>query len=114
MDTLTAFGVLTVTAALVFYALEERSAASVLAFAGACLAASVHGFLQGAWPFVVVEIVWSGVALRRWSRRQSDRGRQGARSRGANLTTGSIVPSAVDPLPARPPPVCLSLSCIAT
>ena len=69
MDLLTAFGVLAVAAMLVFYALEERSPVFVLAFAGACLASSAYGFLQGAWPFGVVELVWSGVALRRWWRR---------------------------------------------
>ncbi|HVH31618.1 MAG TPA: hypothetical protein VNA31_08160 [bacterium] len=73
MDMLTAFGVLAVAAMLVFYALEERSAVFVLAFAGASLTASAYGFLQGAWPFGVVELVWSAVALRRWWRR---RGRQ--------------------------------------
>ena len=70
MDTLTAFGALAVTAMMVFYALEERSVVFVLAFAGASLAASAYGFLQGAWPFGVVELVWSGVALRRWWRRR--------------------------------------------
>jgi hypothetical protein len=37
-----------------------------LAFAGACAAGSVYGFLQGAWPFGVVEAVWGIVALLRW------------------------------------------------
>jgi hypothetical protein len=71
MDPLTAFGALAVAAMLLFYTLEERSPAFVLAFAGACLASSVYGFLQGAWPFGVVELVWSGVALRRWWKRGS-------------------------------------------
>ncbi len=66
MDSLTIFGALAVAAMLLFYALEDRSAWYVLAFAGACLASSVYGFLQGAWPFGVVELIWSGVALRRW------------------------------------------------
>ena len=66
MDALTAFGALAVAAMLLFYALEERSPWYVLAFAAACLASSVYGFLQGAWPFGVVELIWSGVALRRW------------------------------------------------
>jgi hypothetical protein len=70
MDLLTAFGALAVAAMLIFYALEERSAWFVLAFAGACVASSAYGFLQGAWPFGVVELVWSGVALRRWQRRR--------------------------------------------
>jgi hypothetical protein len=69
VNLLTAFGALAVGAMLVFYALEDRSAACVLAFAGACVASSIYGFLQGAWPFGVVELVWSAVALRRWWRR---------------------------------------------
>ena len=51
---------------LLAYALERRSPVFVLVFAGACVASSVYGWLQGAWPFGVVELVWSGVALRRW------------------------------------------------
>lgn len=63
------FGALSVAAMLLFYALEERSPRFVLAFALSCLASSAYGFLQGAWPFGVVELIWSGVALRRWWRR---------------------------------------------
>lgn len=66
MTPLTLFGLLAVTAMLVFYALEERSRAFVLLFASACAASSVYGFLQGAWPFGLVEAVWTGVAIRRW------------------------------------------------
>lgn len=62
MDALTIFGVLSVSAMMVFYALEERSPRFVLAFAVACLLASAYGFLQGAWPFGVVELVWSAIA----------------------------------------------------
>ena len=69
MSPLTAFGALAVSAMLVFYALEERRAVFVLAFAAACLASSTYGFLQGAWPFGVVEFIWAGVAVRRWWRR---------------------------------------------
>jgi hypothetical protein len=57
---------------LVFYALEARSHLFVLAFAAACLASSIYGFLQGAWPFGAVELVWSVVALRRWLLRRRD------------------------------------------
>jgi hypothetical protein len=71
MDTLTLFGLLAVTAMLVFYALEDRSSQYILAFAGACLLASLYGFLQGAWPFGVVEAIWAGVAVDRWRRRSS-------------------------------------------
>ncbi len=66
MTLLTAFGALSVSAMLVFYALESRSASFILAFAGACLASSAYGFMQGAWPFGVVELIWSGVAAHRW------------------------------------------------
>ncbi len=66
MDGLTAFGFFAVTAMLVFYALERRSPWFILAFAGACALGSAYGFLQGAWPFGVVEAVWSVVAVRRW------------------------------------------------
>jgi len=51
---------------LVGYAFENRSPWFILAFAGACALGSVYGFLQGAWPFGLVEAVWSLVALRRW------------------------------------------------
>ncbi len=71
MDPLTLFGALAVSAMLLFYALEARSATFVLAFAGACLASSAYGFLQGAWPFGVVEAIWSGIALRRWRVRRT-------------------------------------------
>ena len=43
-------------------------AESVLAFAGACGLASIYGFLQGAWPFGLVEAAWLLVALHRWRR----------------------------------------------
>jgi hypothetical protein len=66
MDPLTLFGLFAVTAMLVFYALEDRRPVFVLAFAGACVLGSVYGFLQGAWPFGVVEAVWAAVAVRRW------------------------------------------------
>jgi len=69
MSALSAFGFAAVMAMLVFYALEERSHWYVLAFAGACTAGSAYGFLQGAWPFGVVEAIWSLVAIRRWWQR---------------------------------------------
>ena len=66
MDGLTWFGLFAVSAMLLCYALEDRSPWWVLGFAAACLLGSVYGFLQGAWPFGVVEGIWSIVALRRW------------------------------------------------
>jgi hypothetical protein len=66
MDRLTAFGLIAVSLMLVFYALEHRSPVYVLGFAGSCLLGSAYGFLQGAWPFGMVEVIWAMVALRRW------------------------------------------------
>jgi hypothetical protein len=66
MNGLTLYGLVAVSLMLVFYALEKRSHWFVLAFSGSCVLASVYGFLQGAWPFGMVEFVWSAVALRRW------------------------------------------------
>jgi hypothetical protein len=67
MDRLTLFGLFAVSLMLVTYALEDRSRWFVLAFAVACALGSIYGFLQGAWPFGLVEAVWAMVALRRWS-----------------------------------------------
>jgi hypothetical protein len=66
MDALTLFGLFAVTVMLVFYALEPKSPRFILAFAGACLLASLYGFIQGAWPFGIVEAVWAAVAVQKW------------------------------------------------
>jgi hypothetical protein len=66
VDVLSLFGLFAVTAMLVAYALEDRSHWFILAFAAACALGSAYGFLQGAWPFGLVEAIWAGVALRRW------------------------------------------------
>lgn len=62
----TVFGVLAVTFMMVMYALEGRHPGFVLAFAMGCVLSSAYGFLAGAWPFGVVELVWSAVAVRRY------------------------------------------------
>jgi hypothetical protein len=69
VDALSLFGLFAVTAMLVTYALEERSHWFILGFAVACALGSIYGFLQGAWPFGLVEAVWALVALRRWTGR---------------------------------------------
>ncbi|MHB1843735.1 MAG: hypothetical protein ACYCWW_02730 [Deltaproteobacteria bacterium] len=66
MAPLTLFGLFSVSAMLVCYAAERRSPWFILGFSGACLLGSAYGFLQGAWPFGLVEAIWSLVALRRW------------------------------------------------
>ena len=72
MDDLTLFGLFAVTAMLVVYALEDRSRSFTLAFAAACAMGSAYGFLQGAWPFGVIEAIWAAVAVRRWRARLKD------------------------------------------
>jgi len=66
MNALTWFGLIAVTLMLVSYALERRSAWWILAFSFACALGSSYGFMQGAWPFGLVEAIWAVVALRRW------------------------------------------------
>jgi hypothetical protein len=64
----TIYGVCAVTFMMIMYALEKRASAFVLAFAGGCVLSSAYGFLSGAWPFGVVELLWSGVAVVRYRR----------------------------------------------
>jgi hypothetical protein len=66
MNRLSLFGLVAVSAMVLFYALEKRGPMFVLLFACSCILASVYGFLQGAWPFGAVEIVWAGIAGVRW------------------------------------------------
>ncbi len=66
MTLLTAFGLFSVTAMMLCYAFEKRSNWFILGFAVCCVLASIYGFLQGAWPFGLVEGVWSLIAAKRW------------------------------------------------
>ena len=69
MDGLTLFGLVAVSLMLVAYALESRASGFTLLFAGACALGSTYGFLQGAWPFGLVEAIWAVVALAKWRAR---------------------------------------------
>lgn len=75
LDALTLYGLASVSAMLLFYAFEGRSHWMVLGFALSCALASVYGFVQGAWPFGVVEAIWAGVAVWRWRRRIESTGK---------------------------------------
>jgi hypothetical protein len=75
MDLLTLFGLVAVSLMLLFYTLEPRSYWYVLGFSVACAMGSAYGFLQGAWPFGLVEAIWTLVAFRRWWRKWSQRSR---------------------------------------
>ena len=62
----TAYGVVALTFMMTMYALEARHRRYLLGFALGCLLSSSYGFLSGAWPFGVVEALWSIVAVRRY------------------------------------------------
>ena len=62
----TLYGVAAVTFMMTMYALKGRGRRFVLLFALGCVLSSAYGFLSGAWPFGVVELIWSGIALRRY------------------------------------------------
>jgi hypothetical protein len=68
----TVFGACAVTFMMAMYALERRGRGFVLAFAFGCVLSSIYGFMSGAWPFGVVELVWAGVAVRRYQQKGLD------------------------------------------
>jgi hypothetical protein len=63
----TVYGVVALTFMMVMYTLEQRGRGYILGFAVGCVASSAYGFLSGAWPFGVVELIWSSIAVRRWA-----------------------------------------------
>jgi hypothetical protein len=63
---ITIYGVCALTFMMVMYALEHRGRGYILGFAAGCVLSSIYGFLAGAWPFGIVELIWSGIALRRY------------------------------------------------
>ena len=62
----TIYGVCALTFMMGMYALEARGRGFILAFAVGCALSSSYGFLSGAWPFGVVEAVWTVIVLRRY------------------------------------------------
>ena len=62
----TLYGVAALSFMMLMYALEGRGRTFVLAFALGCLLSSAYGFLSGAWPFGIVELIWSAIAVRRF------------------------------------------------
>jgi len=63
----TIYGVSALTFMMVMYSLEHRGRVFVLLFALGCVLSSIYGFLAGAWPFGVVELIWSGIAVHRYT-----------------------------------------------
>jgi hypothetical protein len=68
----TLYGVVAVSFMMAMYALERRGRIYILGFAVGCLLSSSYGFLSGAWPFGVVEAIWSVIAFRRWQQTPSE------------------------------------------
>jgi len=64
---LTAYGVCALTFMMTMYALERRGRTFILLFALGCLLSSIYGFLANAWPFGVIEAIWSLIAIRRYA-----------------------------------------------
>lgn len=65
---ITIYGVCAVTFMMVMYAVEAKGRVYIFGFAVGCVLSSIYGFLAGAWPFGIVELIWSGVALKRYQR----------------------------------------------
>jgi hypothetical protein len=68
MSVLTLYGVAVLTFMMIMYALEGRGRRFILLFALGCALSSSYGFLSGAWPFGVVEAIWSLLALVKYQR----------------------------------------------
>ena len=62
----TIYGVVSISFMMAMYAFEHRGRGFILAFSFGCILSSTYGFLAHTWPFGVVELVWSAIALRRW------------------------------------------------
>jgi len=69
---LTIFGISVLTFMMVMYALERRGSFFVVGFALGCGLSSAYGFLSGAWPFGVVEAIWTVIALNRFRTAQGE------------------------------------------
>ncbi len=67
---LTVFGVTALSFMMVMWVFERRAPLFVLAFALGCALSSAYGFLSGAWPFGVVEALWTVVAAQRYWKSQ--------------------------------------------
>jgi hypothetical protein len=68
MSGVTLYGVAALTFMMLMYAMERRGRGFILAFAVGCALSSAYGFLSGAWPFGVVEAVWTVIAALRFAR----------------------------------------------
>jgi len=62
----TIYGVCALTFMMAMYTLEHRHRRYIALFAVGCVLSSIYGFLSGAWPFGVIELIWATLAYRRY------------------------------------------------
>ena len=62
----TVYGVCALTFMMAMYTLEHRHRRYIALFAVGCVLSSIYGFLSGAWPFGVIELIWATLAYRRY------------------------------------------------
>jgi hypothetical protein len=62
----TLYGVCALTFMMAMYTLEHRHRRYIALFAVGCVLSSIYGFLSGAWPFGVIELIWATLAFRRY------------------------------------------------
>jgi hypothetical protein len=62
----TVYGVCALSFMMAMYALEHRHRRYIALFAVGCVLSSIYGFLSGAWPFGVIELIWATLAYRRY------------------------------------------------
>jgi hypothetical protein len=72
LDALSIFGLLALAACMTFDSRERRHPTYTLLFGVACVAASIYGFLQGAWPFGIAEGIWACLKFREYFMRLKD------------------------------------------
>ncbi len=65
---LTAFGAAAAATMVTAYALESRGNGWILVFAAGCLGTAIYGVATEAWIFAVLETLWAGIAISRWTR----------------------------------------------
>lgn len=67
---LTAFGVVSAATMVLAYSLESRGSIWIAVFSVACLTTAVYGAVSGAWLFAVLEVIWAGIAMKRFQATQ--------------------------------------------
>ena len=66
LDIVMLFGFLAMFATITCAVTPHASRNKLLVFAICLACCSVYGFLQGAWPLGIVEMLWAGSSLHRW------------------------------------------------